>query len=66
MKKKTARPSGYRPEHEANRQTTMVSLRVAPDVADTFADLAEEDGTTKAETFTALVKKERARRDRKG
>jgi hypothetical protein len=63
-KKRASGPSGYKPEHEANRSTTMVSLRVEPEVAETFAGLAEEDGATKAETFTALVTEERARRDR--
>lgn len=62
MKKK--RPSHYKPEDEATRTTTMVSVRVAPGVAEVFANLADEDGSTKAETFTVLVTKERARRDR--
>lgn len=61
-KKRTSR---YVPEHEATRTTKQVLLRVAPDVAETFEGLAEEDGTTKVATFTALVTKERARRDRK-
>ena len=64
-KKRASRPSGYRPEHEANRKTARVLLRVEPEVAKTFAALAEENDATKAETFAALVMKERARRDRK-
>ena len=63
--KRKSGPSGYKPEHEANRKTDRVVLRVEPEVAATFTALAEEDGTTKAETFTALVTKERARRDRR-
>lgn len=63
---KKARASGYRPEHEKNRSTEQILLRVSEDVKATFEGLAEEDGTTKAETFTTLVRKERARRDRRG
>jgi hypothetical protein len=65
-KKRTSGPSGYKPEHEANRSSKgRITLRVAEDVAETFAELAEEDGTTKAEAFTTLVTNERARRDRR-
>ena len=63
--KRKSGPSGYKPEHEATRGTTAVLLRVAPEIAETFAAIADEDGVTKAETFAALVTNERARRDRR-
>ncbi len=64
-KKRRSGPSGYKPEHEANRQTERIQVRVEPEVARAFEALAEEDGTTKADTFAALVTKERARRNRR-
>lgn len=39
-----SRSSGYKPAHELHRTTKSLLLRVAPDIADTFAELAEEDG----------------------
>ena len=63
--KRKSGPSGYRAEHEVNRATVAVLLRVAPDVAESFATMASDDDKTKVAFFTDLVTKERARRDRR-